>query len=81
MPAAQRAVAQLPSTARRCCCAVGPPADASLSAAAAGYIVVTDEATGRTIPNAFLDKLKEEFITKYADKGKTVPELGLSNFG
>jgi hypothetical protein len=48
---------------------------------AAGYIVVTDEATGRTIPNAFLDKLKEEFIVKYAEKGKTVPELGLSNFG
>ncbi len=47
----------------------------------AGYVVVTDEATGRTIPNAFLDKLKEEFISKYAEKGKTVPELGLSNFG
>jgi len=43
--------------------------------------VVTDEATGRTIPNAFLDKIKEEFITKYADKGRTVQELGLSNFG
>lgn len=69
------------NTARRCCCAVGQLADASLSAAAAGYIVVTDEATGRTIPNAFLHKLKEEFLTKYADKGRTVPELGLSNFG
>lgn len=48
---------------------------------AAGYVVVTDEATGRTIPNVFLDKVKEEFITKYAEKGKTVQELGLSNFG
>lgn len=47
----------------------------------AGYVVVTDEATGRTIPNSFLDKLKEEFVQKYADKGKTVQELGLSNFG
>lgn len=43
--------------------------------------MVTDEATGRTIPNAFLDKLKEEFLVKYADKGRTVEELGLSNFG
>lgn len=47
----------------------------------AGYVVVTDEATGRTIPNAFLDKIKEEFVTKYADKGRAVKELGLSNFG
>jgi hypothetical protein len=46
----------------------------------AGYVVVTDEATGRTIPNAFLDKVKEEFLAKYADKAKTVQELGLSNF-
>lgn len=45
------------------------------------YIVVTDEATGRTIPNAFLDRVKEEFVGKYADKGRNVPELGLSNFG
>lgn len=47
----------------------------------AGYVVVTDEAAGRTIPNAFLDKVKDEFLTKYAEKGKTVKELGLSSFG
>lgn len=52
---------------RSCCCA--------------GYVVVTNEATGRTIPNAFLDKVKEEFVLKYADKGKAVQELGLSSFG
>jgi hypothetical protein len=44
-------------------------------------VVVTDEAAGRTIPNAFLDKVKEEFLNKYAEKGKTVKELGLSSFG
>jgi hypothetical protein len=47
----------------------------------AGYVVVTDEAAGRIIPNAFLDKIKLEFTTKFAEKGKTVKELGLSNFG
>jgi vesicle-associated membrane protein 72 len=47
----------------------------------ADYVVVTDEAAGRTIPNAFLDKVKDDFITKYADKGRTVKENGLSNYG
>lgn len=42
---------------------------------------MTDEAAGRTIPNAFLDKVKDDFITKYADKGRTVKENGLSNYG
>eukprot|EP00879_Flechtneria_rotunda_P005114 GHRR01005396.1.p1 GENE.GHRR01005396.1~~GHRR01005396.1.p1 ORF type:complete len:264 (+),score=92.96 GHRR01005396.1:180-971(+) len=45
------------------------------------YVVVTDEGAGRTIPNSFLDKVKEEFTLKYSEKGKTVKELGLSNFG
>lgn len=47
----------------------------------AGFVVVTDEAAGRTIPNAFLDRAKAEFITKYGEKGKSVKELGLSTFG
>lgn len=46
-----------------------------------GYVVVTDEATGHTIPNAFLDRIREEFHAKYAEKGRTVQELGLTNFG
>lgn len=44
-------------------------------------MVVTDEAAGRTIPNAFLDKVKDDFFTKYSLKGKDVKELGLSNYG
>jgi hypothetical protein len=44
-------------------------------------VVVTDEATGHTIPNAFLDRIREEFHAKYAEKGRTVQELGLTNFG
>lgn len=28
------------------------------------FVIVTDEAAGRTIPNAFLDRVKEDFITK-----------------
>lgn len=46
-----------------------------------GYVVVTDEAAGRTIPNAFLDKVKADFFAKYSLKGKEVKELGLSNYG
>ncbi|WIA34390.1 hypothetical protein OEZ86_012726 [Tetradesmus obliquus] len=45
------------------------------------YVVVTDEAAGRTIPNAFLDRVKDDFFTKYAEKGKAVKEMGLSSFG
>jgi hypothetical protein len=52
-----------------------------LSRCYAGYVVVTDEAAGRTIPNAFLDRVKNDFFTKYAEKGKAVEEMGLSNFG
>jgi hypothetical protein len=47
----------------------------------AGYVVVTDEAAGRTIPNAFLDRVKDDFFTKYAEKGKAVKQMGLSSFG
>lgn len=43
--------------------------------------MVTDEAAGRTIPNSFLDKVKDDFFAKYSQKGKEVKELGLSNYG
>lgn len=46
----------------------------------AGFVVVTDEAAGRTIPSAFLDKVKEEFMIKYAEKGKQMKEGGLTSF-
>ncbi|KAF8061299.1 VAMP726 [Scenedesmus sp. PABB004] len=45
------------------------------------YVVVSDEAAGRTIPSAFLDRVKGEFFAKYAEKGSAVKELGLSSFG
>lgn len=39
-----------------CCCA-------------AAFLVVADEAFGRQIPFAFLEKVKEEWFQKWADKG------------
>lgn len=30
----------------------------------ADFVVVTDEAAGRTIPNAFLDRVKEDFVAR-----------------
>eukprot|EP00877_Chromochloris_zofingiensis_P007988 jgi/Chrzof1/3442/Cz12g25170.t1 len=35
------------------------------------FLVVADEACGRQIPFAFLDRVSEDFLSKYADKGKT----------
>jgi vesicle-associated membrane protein 72 len=35
------------------------------------YLVVADEAYGREIPLAFLERVREQFHAKYADKGRT----------
>ena len=37
---------------------------------------MSDEAAGRIIPNAFLDKVKAEFEAKYGDKGRAAQEAG-----
>ena len=43
------------------------------------YVAVADEATGRVVPMAFLDRLKGEFLPKYGEKGKTAAASSLSN--
>lgn len=54
----------------------------SLCCTLAAYLVVADEAYGRAIPSAFLDKMASEFTSKYADKGQQAKEGGLtSSFG
>lgn len=45
------------------------------------FVVVSDEQTGRTVPTAFLDKLKEEFSGKYTEKGRVAKEGELKSFG
>ncbi|GIL86019.1 hypothetical protein Vretifemale_14295 [Volvox reticuliferus] len=46
------------------------------------YLVVADEAYGRAIPSAFLDKMASEFSMKYADKAQGAKEGALnSSFG
>ncbi|PNW84222.1 hypothetical protein CHLRE_04g225850v5 [Chlamydomonas reinhardtii] len=48
------------------------------------FLVAADEATGKTIPSAFVDKVADEFTSKYADKaaGLAGKEGGLqSSFG
>ncbi|GFR41756.1 hypothetical protein Agub_g2512 [Astrephomene gubernaculifera] len=46
------------------------------------YLVVADEAYGRAIPSAFLDKMASEFGMKYADKAQGAKEGSLnSSFG
>ncbi len=37
----------------------------------AAYLVVADEAYGRQIPFAFLERVRDEFEEKFADKGLT----------
>ncbi|KAG2452181.1 hypothetical protein HYH02_003212 [Chlamydomonas schloesseri] len=46
------------------------------------YLVVADEATGKTIPSAFIDKVADDFAVKYADKAVGAKEGALqSTFG
>lgn len=50
----------------------------------AGYtfLVVADEAYGRQIPFAFLERLRDAFVEKSADRARTAPENSLnSSFG
>lgn len=48
----------------------------------AAYLVVADEAYGRAIPSAFLDKMASEFSLKYGDKAQGAKEGALnSSFG
>uniref|UniRef100_A0A7S0RW97 V-SNARE coiled-coil homology domain-containing protein n=1 Tax=Chlamydomonas leiostraca TaxID=1034604 RepID=A0A7S0RW97_9CHLO len=41
------------------------------------YLVVADEAYGRQIPFAFLERVRDEFEEKYADKGRLSPAHSL----
>lgn len=43
------------------------------------YLVVADEAYGRAIPSAFLDKMAAEFTAKYGDKAAGAKEGSLSS--
>ena len=46
------------------------------------YLVVADEAYGRAIPTAFLDKMSDEFAAKYGEKGQQAKEGSLTgSFG
>lgn len=49
-----------------------------LTRAGLTYLVVADEAYGRAIPSAFLDKMAAEFTAKYADKAAQAKEFSLS---
>lgn len=41
------------------------------------FLVVADEAFGRQIPFAFLDRISEDFTAKFASKGKTAGAHGM----
>lgn len=41
------------------------------------FLVVADEGYGRQVPFAFLEKIREEFQQKFADKGRTSPAHSL----
>lgn len=43
----------------------------------AAYLVVADEAYGRQIPFAFLERVRDEFEEKYADRGRVSPAHSL----
>jgi vesicle-associated membrane protein 7 len=46
------------------------------------FLVVADEAYGRQIPFAFLERLRDAFMEKFADRARTAPENSLnSSFG
>jgi vesicle-associated membrane protein 7 len=43
------------------------------------FLVVADEAYGRQIPFAFLERLRDAFLEKFADRGRTAPVDSLNN--
>jgi vesicle-associated membrane protein 7 len=43
------------------------------------FLVVADEAYGRQIPFAFLERLRDAFVEKFGDKGRTAAEDSLNN--
>lgn len=43
------------------------------------FLVVADEAYGRQIPFAFLERLRDAFLEKFADRGHTAPDNSLNN--
>lgn len=46
------------------------------------FLVVADEAYGRQIPFAFLERLRDAFLEKYAERGRAAPDNSLnSQFG
>jgi hypothetical protein len=46
------------------------------------YLVVADESYGREVPYAYLERVKDEFEEKYADRGRTSPAHSLDrSFG
>lgn len=46
----------------------------------AAYLVVADEAYGRLIPFAYLERIRDEFNAKHTETGRTALEGGLSSF-
>eukprot|EP00879_Flechtneria_rotunda_P029339 GHRR01031710.1.p1 GENE.GHRR01031710.1~~GHRR01031710.1.p1 ORF type:complete len:140 (-),score=32.07 GHRR01031710.1:80-499(-) len=43
------------------------------------FLVVADEAYGRQIPFAYLERLKDAFLEKFNDKGRSAAENSLNN--
>jgi len=43
------------------------------------FLVVADEAYGRQIPFAFLERLRDAFLEKFADRARTAPENSLNS--
>ena len=52
-------------------------ASLAVSSLGVAYLVVADEAYGRQIPFAFLERVRDEFEEKYAEKARTAPALSL----
>ena len=61
---------------------MGPEGTAAEGQAPAAFLVVADEQFGRQIPFAFLEKVKEEWQQKWAEKGPTAAAHSLDkSFG
>ncbi len=56
------------------------PTPVRLSTPPAAFLTVADEAYGRAIPSEFLNRIQQEFSTKYEDKaGSVIKEGGLNS--
>lgn len=72
-----RSAQQLPSLAQPSASAAPSPALTRCKHLHAAYLVVADEAYGRQIPFAFLERVRDEFEEKFADKGRASPAHSL----